>query len=67
MKQTLGKKNEEGLGLTFAANVFGHYNLLKKLVDCLEKSKLGARVIWCSSTTAAPEFFNIEDYQCLKG
>ncbi|KAJ3035091.1 hypothetical protein HDV00_004313 [Rhizophlyctis rosea] len=66
MIQYRGQVNAEGMGETFAANVFGHYILVKELVDSLAASGNG-RIIWFSSTTADPEFFDEEDYQCLKG
>ncbi|KAJ3306726.1 hypothetical protein HDV03_004357 [Kappamyces sp. JEL0829] len=67
MKQTTGQTTPDGLGYVFACNVFGHYALVKQLTPFLEKSQAGARILWCSSTTAVPEFFDSDDWQCIKG
>ncbi|KAJ3295050.1 hypothetical protein HK104_003056 [Borealophlyctis nickersoniae] len=64
--QRQGQVTAEGLGQVFAANVFGHYIMVKELEDKLAASGSG-RVIWFSSTTASPTHFSEEDYQCLKG
>ena len=31
IRETVGERNEEGLGLAFAANVFGHYCLVSMI------------------------------------
>ena len=67
MKQSVGLQTETGLGLVFACNVLGHYIMVKELIPLLSKSSIGARVIWCSSTTAVKEFFDPDDWQCLQG
>ncbi|KAJ3049900.1 hypothetical protein HK097_009107 [Rhizophlyctis rosea] len=64
--QTRGRVNADGLGEVFAANVFGHYIMVKELRDSLSESKDG-RIIWYSSTTADPKHFDESDYQCIKG
>ncbi|KAJ3308865.1 hypothetical protein HDV04_000745 [Boothiomyces sp. JEL0838] len=65
--QEVGKQTPQGLGQVFAANVFGHYILVKEFTDLLSASGAG-KVIWCSSTTASETaFFDPEDFQCLHG
>jgi 17beta-estradiol 17-dehydrogenase/3beta-hydroxysteroid 3-dehydrogenase len=58
--QTPGLINQDGIGQVFMSNVFGHFILVQRLKKVLEK------VIWTSSTTAYPPFFNLEDYQHVK-
>ena len=67
MTQTVGKLTSDDLGYVFCCNLFGHYIMVKECLDLLEKSDIGARVIWSSSTTAQPEFFDFDDYQCKMG
>ncbi|KAI8824215.1 uncharacterized protein EV422DRAFT_519300 [Fimicolochytrium jonesii] len=64
--QYLGDVTADGLGTVFAANVFGHYVMVKQLLSTLSRSP-SSRVLWFSSTTADPSFFNPADFQCLKG
>eukprot|EP00842_Homolaphlyctis_polyrhiza_P006493 jgi/Hompol1/6845/HPOL_001314-RA len=64
--QRIGQKTAEGLGETFAANVFGHYIMIRELEEELARSGDG-RILWTSSTTADPKLFSITDFQCLKG
>jgi 3-keto steroid reductase len=67
MTQTKGKVTSDDLGFVFCSNLFGHYLMVTECLDLLEKSEIGARVMWSSSTTAQPEFFDFDDYQCKKG
>ncbi|KAJ3322241.1 hypothetical protein HDV06_003301 [Boothiomyces sp. JEL0866] len=45
--QEVGRQTPEGLGQVFAANVFGHYILVKEFADLLSASGAG-KIIWCS-------------------
>ncbi|POG82522.1 hypothetical protein GLOIN_2v1495771 [Rhizophagus irregularis DAOM 181602=DAOM 197198] len=63
--QPVGKTTAEGLGETFACNVFGHYVMIRELENLLIKTK-NSRIIWTSSCTATKENFNLEDYQAIK-
>lgn len=67
LKQPIGSTTDDGMGLVFACNVFGHYSMVKLLTPLLQKSTVGGRVVWCSSTTAIPEFFDYVDYQGILG
>ncbi|CEG69968.1 hypothetical protein RMATCC62417_05951 [Rhizopus microsporus] len=60
--QNVGEVTEEGIGYVFAANVMGHYIMMRELEDLFEKSGDG-RVIWTSSITADSTCFDIKDYQ----
>ncbi|KAJ8651934.1 hypothetical protein O0I10_012481 [Lichtheimia ornata] len=63
--QATGEINEDGMGKVFAANVFGHYVMLRELEGLLDASG-DARVIWTSSLTAEKSAFDIDDWQGLK-
>ncbi|RIA87149.1 hypothetical protein C1645_799858 [Glomus cerebriforme] len=63
--QPVGRKTVEGLGETFACNVFGHYVMIRELENLLNKSE-GSRIIWTSSCTPSKEHHNLEDYQAIK-
>lgn len=63
--QRRGLINGDGLGDCFAANVFGHWVMVRELTEFLEKSKDG-KIIWFSSTTADPMFFDAKDFQGIK-
>lgn len=73
IQQHTGVLTPDGLGDCFTANVFGHWILVRELM----KKKLllspsnsdtpAGKVIWFSSTTADPDFFDPKDYQCIKG
>jgi 17beta-estradiol 17-dehydrogenase/3beta-hydroxysteroid 3-dehydrogenase len=77
--QKVGDMTKDGhYGETFAANLLGHFGLLRELEDLLattaeklskevESSVMGSRVIWLSSTTADQEYFDTNDIQCLRG
>jgi 17beta-estradiol 17-dehydrogenase/3beta-hydroxysteroid 3-dehydrogenase len=66
IKQEIGQVNSDGLGFVFASNCFGHFVMVRELTELMEKT--GQAVIsWCSSTTAAREFLDIDDFQCLAG
>ncbi|OZJ04539.1 hypothetical protein BZG36_03996 [Bifiguratus adelaidae] len=60
--QRTGEFNEDGMGLVFACNVFGHYILIRALEELLQKSGEG-RVIWTSSITSKHEEFSLDDWQ----
>ncbi|KAH6564780.1 hypothetical protein BASA50_002942 [Batrachochytrium salamandrivorans] len=64
--QRMGTVTSEGLGEVFAANVFGHYIMVRELEDTMAASK-DARIVWMSSTTANPTMMSFEDFQCIKG
>lgn len=63
--QRKGLINKDGIGECFAANVFGHWIMVRELNDLLEKSNDG-KIIWFSSTTADPMFFDAKDFQGIK-
>ncbi|KAI8071563.1 hypothetical protein BC940DRAFT_233842 [Gongronella butleri] len=64
-KQAVGEMNKDGMGKVFAANVFGHYVMMRELESLLASSGDG-RVIWTSSITASPSSFDIDDWQGIK-
>ncbi|RIB02154.1 hypothetical protein C2G38_2125880 [Gigaspora rosea] len=64
--QPIGNKTIEGLGETFACNVFGHYVMVRQLEDLLSISG-DARIIWTSSDACNKDYFNFADYQCIEG
>ncbi|CAG8445669.1 3689_t:CDS:2 [Ambispora leptoticha] len=64
--QPKGRVTGEGLGETFACNIFGHYVMIHELEDLLAASK-EARIIWTGSSTAAKNYYDAQDYQCLTG
>ncbi|KAG0226202.1 hypothetical protein B0O80DRAFT_136737 [Mortierella sp. GBAus27b] len=58
---------EDGIGNVFAANVFGHYLMIKGLEDQLNKTEDDpGRVIWTSSMTAEKASFRDDDWQGLE-
>ena len=63
--QQKGLINADGIGECFAANVFGHWIMVRELNTLLEKATDG-KIIWFSSTTADPMFFDPQDFQALK-
>ncbi|KAI8639728.1 hypothetical protein BD408DRAFT_420990 [Parasitella parasitica] len=63
--QPVGEINADGMGKVFAANVFGHYIMIRELESLLSKSGDG-RVIWTSSITACSSSFDIDDWQGIK-
>ncbi|KAI8968272.1 hypothetical protein BDF20DRAFT_827920 [Mycotypha africana] len=63
--QAVGEISEDGLGRVFAANVFGHYVMMRELERLLSHSGDG-RVIWTSSVTAKNHCFDINDWQGIK-
>ncbi|RHZ82979.1 hypothetical protein Glove_101g44 [Diversispora epigaea] len=64
--QPVGNLTEEGLGETFACNIFGHYVMIHQLEDMLAAAG-HARIIWTSSCTARRDDYNPIDYQCIEG
>ncbi|KAK3638322.1 3-keto-steroid reductase [Elasticomyces elasticus] len=58
--QRTGAKEEPKLGQIFLSNVFGHYLLTHWLAPLFRPS---SRIIWTSSTSAVPPYFNIDDIQ----
>ncbi|CAG8500501.1 19480_t:CDS:2 [Dentiscutata erythropus] len=64
--QPIGNKTTEGLGETFACNVFGHYVMVRQLEDLMSVSG-DARIIWTGSGAANKDYFNSADYQCIEG
>jgi 17beta-estradiol 17-dehydrogenase/3beta-hydroxysteroid 3-dehydrogenase len=67
MKQQEGLLTDDGLGYVFVCNVFGHYILVNELIPLLQVANGNGRILWCSSTTAAPELFDPSDWQSKKG
>jgi 17beta-estradiol 17-dehydrogenase/3beta-hydroxysteroid 3-dehydrogenase len=63
--QRKGLINKDGLGECFAANVFGHWIMVRELSHLIERA-IDGKVIWFSSTTANPMFFNHNDFQGIK-
>ncbi|CAO3588862.1 unnamed protein product [Absidia cylindrospora] len=63
--QAVGEINDDGMGKVFAANVFGHYIMMRDLELLLANSKDG-RVVWTSSVTADESCFDINDWQGIK-
>eukprot|EP01135_Chromosphaera_perkinsii_P000278 Nk52_evm47s62 gene=Nk52_evmTU47s62 len=57
---------DDGLELTFASNVFGHFILIQELTSLLQKASPG-KIMWTSSTAAQKSSFKLEDMQCMKG
>ncbi|ORX56732.1 NAD(P)-binding protein [Hesseltinella vesiculosa] len=64
-KQIVGELNQEGMGKVFAANVFGHFVMMRELETLLAASGDG-RVIWTSSITADDTCFDMNDWQGVK-
>ncbi|CAG8447045.1 5600_t:CDS:2 [Ambispora gerdemannii] len=62
--QPKGCITSEGLGETFACNIFGHYVMIHELEDLLAASE-EARIIWTGSSTSAKGYYNAQDYQGL--
>ncbi|KAJ2704909.1 hypothetical protein FB645_002862 [Coemansia sp. IMI 203386] len=65
MIQKRGLITNDGLGLTFQTNVFGHYLLVHKLESLMEATG-DARVIWTGSSASQLEFART-DYQHVLG
>ncbi|KZT20333.1 3-keto sterol reductase [Neolentinus lepideus HHB14362 ss-1] len=64
--QNIGEVSIDGLGLVWQCNVFGHYVLYHLLQDHLETRGAGAaRVLWTTSLSTGPEFWDPEDWQCV--
>ncbi|KAG0361542.1 hypothetical protein BG005_007961 [Podila minutissima] len=58
---------EDGIGNVLAANVFGHFLMIKGLEDQLSKTEEDpGRVIWTSSMTAEKGSFDPSDWQGLE-
>lgn len=56
----------DGLQLTFATNVFGHFMLVHEIKSILGGST-PTLIIWTSSTTAKKEVFHLQDIQHCSG
>ncbi|KAI9257695.1 hypothetical protein BY458DRAFT_518635 [Sporodiniella umbellata] len=63
--QRIGEISDEGIGYVFAANVLGHYFMMRELEDLMSASGDG-RVIWTSSITADSTCFSVDDWQGIK-
>ncbi|GAU97981.1 hypothetical protein RvY_09191 [Ramazzottius varieornatus] len=64
------KKTRDGLSLTFATNVFGHFVLVSELQDILGRTAAGdyTHLIWTSSSSAnSLNCFDKSDVMCLNG
>ncbi|XP_041481046.1 3-keto-steroid reductase/17-beta-hydroxysteroid dehydrogenase 7-like isoform X2 [Lytechinus variegatus] len=57
---------EDGLRNVFCTNVFGHYVLIRGLMDLLCAND-GCQIIWTSSSNASAELFSIDDIQHENG
>ncbi|PIA17768.1 NAD(P)-binding protein [Coemansia reversa NRRL 1564] len=70
--QKRGLLSNDGLGLTFQTNVFGHYLLIHKLIPLLTRTILSdssvnnPRVIWTGSSASQLDFSRA-DYQHIHG
>ena len=67
LKQRIGvcTPTHPQLGSVFAANMFGHYLLLRGLEPLLSTSHGASRVIWTDSQTSDPDLFSWSDIQGL--
>ncbi|KAF7331832.1 hypothetical protein MKEN_00063300 [Mycena kentingensis (nom. inval.)] len=67
-RQSQGDMSEDGLGLTFQANLFGHYAMFRALEPLLQNPSYepDARVIWSSSLESTPRFYDPSDWQLVK-
>ncbi|KAJ3119486.1 hypothetical protein HK098_005399 [Nowakowskiella sp. JEL0407] len=66
--QRIGEVTSDGIGMSFMANVLGHYIILRELEGLLHTTEYGeARVMWVGSTTGIPKYFNVNDIHCLHG
>ncbi|KAI9208909.1 uncharacterized protein BJ171DRAFT_487642 [Polychytrium aggregatum] len=63
--QPRGLVTEDGLGLCFAANTFGHYIMIKELEPVL-KAAQPSKVIYLTSTSAVPDYLSLDDYQGIE-
>ncbi|KAI8335654.1 hypothetical protein EDC96DRAFT_524667 [Choanephora cucurbitarum] len=63
--QNVGEINADGIGEIFAANVLGHYIMMREMEGLLDRSGDG-RIIWTSSITAKYDCFDIDDWQGVK-
>ncbi|KAJ1675459.1 hypothetical protein EV182_001224 [Spiromyces aspiralis] len=66
LHQKVGVRSEDGLGMTFATNVFGHYCLIRELEPLLEATSGAARIVWTGSEASKLEFDPM-DIQHIKG
>ncbi|CAG8490757.1 14030_t:CDS:2 [Acaulospora colombiana] len=64
--QSIGSITSEGLGETFACNVFGHYVMVRQLEDLMASGDR-SRIVWTGSCTAKRETYDPLDYQCNEG
>ncbi|CAG8468896.1 4101_t:CDS:2 [Paraglomus occultum] len=60
--QPVGKLTSEEIGETFATNLFGHYVMIRELVDLLAVSG-ESKVIWTSSLTCRRSDYDPKDFQ----
>ncbi|KAJ1552670.1 hypothetical protein HK096_010875, partial [Nowakowskiella sp. JEL0078] len=68
LEQYVGEVTEDGVGKVYMANVLGHYIMvLRELEDLLSNAQGEARVLWVGSSSVKPEYFNVDDIQCIKG
>ncbi|KAJ2386954.1 3-keto-steroid reductase, partial [Coemansia sp. RSA 2559] len=64
LRQRRGALSDDGLGLTFQTNVFGHYMLIHKLIPLMQNHN--ARIIWTGSSASQLDFLR-SDYQHIHG
>lgn len=64
-------RKAHGLGLIWAANVFGHYLIVQGLLSLLTRGGVRkgerARVIWTSSLDGHARSLDVHDIQCVRG
>lgn len=66
VRQKLGELTEKELGVVFTSNVLSHFIMVRQLEQILSDTE-NSKVVWTASSSAQPEFFSLNDYQCLKG
>ncbi|KAJ2655622.1 hypothetical protein IWW48_005449 [Coemansia sp. RSA 1200] len=69
LRQRRGAITDDGLGLTFQTNVFGHYMLIDKLVPLMQSNNNNhgaSRIIWTGSSASRLDFAR-SDYQHIHG
>ncbi|KAJ1920041.1 hypothetical protein H4219_001570 [Mycoemilia scoparia] len=66
LHQKVGVKSRDGLGMTFATNVAGHYFMIKILEPLMERTPGESRIIWTGSAASELEF-DPSDIEHLKG
>ncbi|KAL9709060.1 3-keto-steroid reductase [Leucoagaricus gongylophorus] len=65
-RENQGELSVDGLGWVWQCNVFAHYCIFRVLQSLLKASPTGGRVVWTSSITASPTFYESGDWQLIK-